>query len=158
MGNETPPGQTFSSNETALPVEQRAPLKRKSDEILGNDQKRRQRSEESSIVEQDRRVIISELFDTYGLHIVVCEPKQCNNSIESWFIDVEVQIYPLFAFDFPILHFNLIITGRIGKRTKYFSVGDYHFNNFDYLFSWLCIDIVRRKFMLVTLGSRATLK
>lgn len=67
MANETPSGQTFSSNEAALPVEERAPLKRKSDEILGNDQKRRQRSEESSIVEQDRRVIISELFDTYAL-------------------------------------------------------------------------------------------
>lgn len=78
MANETPwpPGQTFSSNEAALPVEERAPLKRKSDEILGNDQKRRQRSEESSIVEQDRRVIISELFDTFGLYIAVCEPKQ----------------------------------------------------------------------------------
>lgn len=68
MADETPPGQTFSSNEAALPVEERAPLKRKSDENLGNDQKRRQRSEESSIVEQDRRVIISELFDTYGLY------------------------------------------------------------------------------------------
>lgn len=76
MANETPPGQTFSSNGAALAVEERAPLKRKSDEILGNDQKRRQRSEESSIAEQDRRVIISELFDTYGLYIAVCEPKQ----------------------------------------------------------------------------------
>ena len=59
--------------------------------------------------------------------IAVCEPN--NNSIEGWFVDVEGQIYPLSAFNFPILHFNLTIIGRIGKRTKYFSLGDDHFIN-----------------------------
>ena len=50
--------------------------------------------------------------------------NQNNNSIEGWFVDVEIQIYPLSVFNFPILHFNVFIIGRIGKRTKYFPIGD----------------------------------
>ena len=60
---ETPPLSVdhTESLETMAPREERGSLKRKSDEDLGNDPKRRPGTvqEDSLVVEQDRKVIIS---------------------------------------------------------------------------------------------------
>ena len=55
-----PDSTTAESLETLTPTEGRMPLKRKSDEDLSiNDQKRRRGTEESLVMEEERRVIIS---------------------------------------------------------------------------------------------------
>lgn len=64
MANERPPlsapdSTTAESLETTAPREERASLKRKSDEDLGSDQKRRAGTDKTLDMEQDRRVIIS---------------------------------------------------------------------------------------------------
>jgi len=55
----TPDSTTEESLEMMIPQEEKAPLKRKSDEDLGNDQKRRPGADESLVMVQDRKVIIS---------------------------------------------------------------------------------------------------
>lgn len=74
MANEEPPlfipDSTTADSiqvETITQREQRPSLKRKSDEDLGNDVKRTPESEENLVVEQERRVIISEYPEIFAL-------------------------------------------------------------------------------------------